>query len=337
MKEAFEYWLNYKKLSEEELIRLNTIREEDKIFSNESDYKQLEDELFSKMPFCQLNSENAHITVSPTASELIEKLFETFVNDDTLIISTSVEHPSVVNARNKQKNIYNLHYYDEIKQLNLSKLKSSIKCFKKVFVYIIGAQISTGEITTQVFFKKLKQTLDENNIESIFVLDDVHGMYIYPRDYSFFNFIIGTAHALIRPYDMGILIHNDTLNKQEYKIGEKVYNWVYQYITKLDTILERKDKLFMLGQILNEYFAKYTDFQRYTDNIPNIYAIKTPYKTFTQKMRDNLDVYEIRLEIADKTQGGIIRFRAQQFITFPDYLLKGLNVLDKILYTMRRF
>ena len=54
-------------------------------------------------------------------------------------------------------------------------------------------------------------------------------------------------------------------------------------------------------------------------------------------MWDNLDAYEIRLEIADKTQGGIIRFRAQQFITFPDYLLKGLNVLDKILYTMQRF
>lgn len=337
MKEALEYWLNYKNIPEKELIQLNTIREENKQFYNESKYKLLEDDLFDRMPFCQLNSKNAHITVSTCASELIEKLFETFVDEDTLIISSSVEHTTVVNEKSKRKNVYDLHYYEEIKALNFSKLKNIIKGFKKVFVYIIGAQISTGEITTQVFFKKLKQTLDENNIKSIFVLDDVHGMYIYPRDYSFFNFIIGTAHALIRPYDMGILIHNDTLNKKEYEIGEKVYNWVYQYITKLDMILERKDKLFMLGQILNEYFAKYTDFQRYTDNIPNIYAIKTPYKTFTQKMWDNLDAYEIRLEIANKAQGGIIRFRAQQFITFPDYLLKGLNVLDKILYTLQRF
>jgi hypothetical protein len=38
------------------------------------------------------------------------------------------------------------------------------------------------------------------------MIDDVHGMFLIPRDYSIFDYILYTAHSLIPNYEMGFLI-----------------------------------------------------------------------------------------------------------------------------------
>jgi len=44
-------------------------------------------------------------------------------------------------------------------------------------------------------------------IKPICVLDDVQEMFIINRDYSQFDYIVGTIHAIIPRYDTGILIY----------------------------------------------------------------------------------------------------------------------------------
>lgn len=323
------WWLNYKKLTSKELKLINEVRKEKPTGNySENAYKLLENKLMSNLLCSNIDSDHYHITLSDTATSLIDQLFSKEVDDDTLVISTLVEHPSVQANLDKCKHVIRLNYYDHISKLDLSPIYQELSKVKKVFTYIIGTQISTGEITPQEYFIKLKTYLQERGYPTVMVIDDVHGMYIYPRDYSLFDYIIGTAHALIRPYDMGILI------SKKGDIGIKDNTWLEDYLTKLDILLSVKDKLDLFPLIMKEYFSRYPKFHTFYNTVHNIYAVKTPIKIFTQSMWDELDKYEIRLELGDKSSGGIIRFRSQQFITFPDFLIPGLVLLDEILSTI---
>ena len=159
------------------------------------------------------------------------------------------------------------------------------------------------------------------------VIDDVHGLFVSPRDYSIFDYVIGTAHALIRPYDMGLLISKDG------KYGEKNYNWFNDYMIRLKIILKRMNKMRLFSYVLSQELSdilQYNNISRYADNTPNIFSIQCFNLKFNQKMYDDLDKYEIRVEKnIEGNDTTIIRLRAAQFITFPELLIDGLELLKK--------
>ncbi len=155
------------------------------------------------------NSDNKYISFDSCATNIIDGLFKEYVDDDTLVLTTDSEHDSVI------KNIKKCSNTDYvIKNFSLNK-EALEKCkhFKKVFVYTIGTYCATGLIVSDIFFEEIKKFLVKNKIDHIFILDAVQEMFLLPRDYSMFDYVIGTAHALIPNYNMGILLSREKFER----------------------------------------------------------------------------------------------------------------------------
>lgn len=326
MKEQLlDWWINKDKLTDDEQRIAKMRRPEDIV--NSFNYNNIIDEYFRLMPCCNLTSDTHKIEVAPTARELITKLFTHCVDDDTLIIYSSSEHQSVVENVNRFKHSLSITT-DEIQQLNFSNILREIKNYKKVFVYIIGTEISTGRIIPQKFYTRIKQILVNNNKEHVIVSDDVHGMFITPRDYSIFDYIIGTAHALVVGYNMGIII----TKKENPEFGIIATNWLEEYLKPLNVVLSRKEKLYDFYKVISMYLEDYVYDKRtkLLPNItPNIFALRIPKTIISEKLRLQLREYQIKVEgyNVDNTQHCFIRMRGQQFITDSSYLKPGLELL----------
>lgn len=327
MKSITKWWNEYLPLSEYEKNLLSKENASEPIFSSNEEFKALEKEYFNRMPFCNISEKTHHITFSQRATDFINGLFDKHVDDETLVIYSNNEHNNVKKNIEKCKNKIELNYEDDILKLKTFDVIQKCKKYKKVFVYIIGTQISTGQITPQTFFEKLKSEFIKNNIQHTIVIDDVHGMFISPRDYSLFDYILFTAHALIRPYDMGFMISKDKF------MGIQAYNWGCEYLEMLDVILKRKEKLKLFSYVMKEEFIELLINERislceYTT--PHIFSLKTVGYKFTQKMYDILDDNEIRLEGIDNPINTFIRFRAQHYIKNPEYLENGIKIINNI-------
>lgn len=327
--DLLKWWLNYLPLTDEENTLVRTERTDNKIY--EGDYKTLENEFFKNLDNSNISSETHCVRIAESASILIKQLFENEVDDDTLIISSTGEHETVRNILSQYKNVlilnHKFHFNFNKKDL-YTLINQNIGNCKKVFIYIIGTHISTGLITPQNLFRNIMEILTENNIPYKMTIDDVHGLFVSPRDYSIFDYVIGTAHALIRPYDMGLIISRNE------KYGEKIYNWFNDYMIRLRIILKRMTKMRLFSYVLSQTFSEYlssidNNITRYADNAPNIFALDCKQFIYNQRIYDKLDNYEIRMEKdIDDIQHVIFRLRAAQFITFPELLIDGVKLLD---------
>lgn len=327
MKDITKWWLDYMPLSEKEQKLITQIRTSSPILGSDEEFNLIEKEYFNRMPYCNISENTHHLTFSDCATNFINGLFDKYVDDETLVLYTNNEHDNVKKNLQKCKNTLEVEYYPIIKPLKLQNIINECKKYKKVFVYMIGTQISTGEITPQIFFEKLKQQLVYNKIDHTIVLDDVHGMFLVPRDYSLFDYIIYTAHALIKHYDMGIMISKDRF------MGIQAINWGKEYLEMLDVVLKRKEKLRIFPYVMkNEFYEILLNegFGICEDTSPQIFSLKTNNIFYTKKMYDILDSYEVRVEGMEHTNK-YLRFRAQQFIQYPENLNKGLEVVYNIL------
>lgn len=320
-----DWWINLNPLNYEEKLALTSTRN-DEYDGNETDFSNNKS-FFSRLPLCNL-SELYSVRVDKCATTLIQSLFDTYIDDDTLVIYTENEHYKIKEILNTFKNRLVLSYNDILK-LNMSKIASTLSKYKKVFIYIIGTQLSSGEITPQYFFVKLKELLYIYNCQYKLVLDDVHGMYFVPRDYSIFDYIIGTTHALIPTYHMGILIGKENMNK----FGKNGYHWINDYFKALDVLLARKEKIYLFNYVLEQnladVFAK-GKCQLLTQKAPHLFAVKTDQINFNQDFKDEMDNYGIRLEGVNNELKYIL-LRVSQFIINPQNLKEGLETLKTAL------
>lgn len=326
-KELLQWWLDKDPLNDKENELLHMIRPDNLI--EKEDYKSLLDNYFNLMPFSHISSETHTIKFSETATNFINKLFNEYVDDDTLVIWSNSEHDSVKNCMKNVKHSLMLFDNHEIKNLNFNKVSIEAKKYKKVFVYIIGTQISTGKITPQSFFRGLKEFFVNNNIEHIMVIDDVHGMFLIPRDYSIFDYILYTAHALITNFDMGFIV----CKKDDTRItGYKPNNWSELYLEALKVVLKRQEKLRMFSNVMAEYFSKYLKYSQFsfiTNSAPQIFSVNVKDCTFTEQLYEKLSKYHIRLEGLNNNNT-YIRFRAAQFLDEPEKLIPGLVFLEDV-------
>lgn len=331
MSELLDWYIDYDKFSEEEENLLLSLREEEPNFTTDDEFKMLEDEFFNRMPFCNISSENRYLRFDVSGTAIIDKVFEKEVDDDTLVISTRFEHNAVWDALSRCKNVYK---FESLKNYDLNEIAKLLNKYKKVFVYIIGTQLMTGEITPQNFFIKLKSLLINHNKPHKMLIDDVHGMFITPRDYTLFDYVLYTAHSLVCDYNMGCLI------SKENDIGIPAYNWGKDYLKRLDLVLSRKEKLYMFKNILYQYFSEILESDRY-NLIPattqHIFSIETTGVYFTKKMCKDLFDYRIKID-EENYYHSHIRIRFQEFIRqSPENIYKGINLLLDTLKNLEEY
>ena len=325
--EMVEAWLNTFPLSAREERTINLSRNINKTEGTIEQYTAMEAEFFKRMPFCNISTDTRKIRFADTATELIDNIFRKEVDDDTLVVVSDMEHPSVINNYTKVKHCLQLNFHKDISCLNIYKVISEAKKYKKIFIYIIGTSISSGEITPQCFYSQLKKELVKLNIPHVMVLDDVHGMFFVPRDYSIFDYVVYTAHACINMYDMGMLISKDG------DIGTKIYNDGMDYISMLDVILNRKEKIFNFYYVMQHFFEKWLanpHFNLLSNNTSHLFSMQTHNCMFVQEIHDKIDEYDIRLE-GNGTGTNFILIRNARFIKTPHWLIPGLQLIEKYL------
>ena len=325
MLDLIKWYYNSSPFTEDEKVLLNTLRTPD-IEYNDIDYKELTQQYFDRMPFCNLTSNDHFIAFDESGTAFIDKIFEREVDDDTLVISTTYEHTSVQKCLAVVKNKILLNSDRDIRAYNINPLIEEAKKYKKVFVYIIGTQLSTGEITPQLFYEKLKEAFVSNNIVMI---DDVHGMFMTPRDYRIFDYVLYTAHSLVTEYNMGLLI------TKEYMFGKRAYNWGKEYLEKLDIILKRRLKMLqfknIIIQYLNEYLSDTNMFRLFNFTSDHIFAVETVGLEYDTDTWEKLDLYKIRVS-EFKMVKNWIRIRFQEFTRLSeDKAIEGLHYLCKII------
>lgn len=293
-------------------------------------YKTLCQNFFDLMPFCNITSNDYTITFENSGTDFIKQIFLNETDNETLIISTKHEHNSVVNELEKCQHTYLLDYTTDILcvEKTISFLSKIIKNYKKVFVYIIGTQISTGQITSQYFLFKLKELLVKQKISHKILLDDVHGMFMHPRDYSLFDYILYTAHAIIPQYNLGLLI------SKEGKYGKKAFDIGREYYELLKELLKNKQDLFLFKSILTEYFSEFLQYSccdLYTNSVNHIFALYLKNIIFEKDVYDELDNYGIVIP-EKQTNENFIRIRFQEFLVQePQHAIEGLNLINTLL------
>ena len=333
MNKTTDWWCNYKPLSKRDKEILNVPRPntaEDSTLKFYSAFKHL----LQNIPLGQ-SLFNHNLYVEKEARTFINYLFDKYSDDETLLITSPMNHPCVVDNMNKFKNILQLHYHTTVLYSNLNQVKQYLinKIYKRAFIYLIGTHQTTGEITPSIFFEQLRDYLLSQNIEPIMVIDDVHGMYIIPRDYSIFDYVITTAHAIIRHFDMGMMFA-----KNEEKYGLQPANWVNEYDIKMYYILQRKDKILLFSQILYQEFLEYLrlPYIEYISNTaPHIFCFKikcNPKLIYDEKTEK--DYYNKEVELSSRNESDsefYIRLRAIQYIMFPELFEDAINMTKAIL------
>ena len=325
---ALDWWINSNPFTKKELDLLKTDRSVEIKLSKK--YDKLSDYFFNKIPNSNISTKTHEISLAIHATTLIQLLFKKYVNNDTLVICTDGEHNSAKSCIEKSKNVLYLSYNDDIlrKRTNcINNITKESKKYKNVFVYIIGTQISNGVITPQLFFKELKNKLIQENINHILVIDDVHGMFLVPRDYSIFDYIIYTAHVLTLNYDMGICINKLGLHR----VGYKIYNWLEDYIKCLEIILKRSEKLYTFKPVLFDVFSTFLNFKNFympeygSPQIfsPYIINLNSSHKESLKRIMKN---FNISLEISENKL--LIRNRIGEMILYNNlYVLSSIKFL----------
>ena len=337
--DILNWWNNLLPLSEEEIKILHRplshTKDSDEALqfymkpkaTNDQQWEKFKQKFFNKL-FMPSKIQDRQLAFEESATTFINYLFDKYVDDNTLIISTDSEHPSVKKCLVKYKNKYILNFERDIITYSIDKILFEAKKYKKVFVYIIGTKNATGEITPQEFFVQLKQKFEKNNIFYTLVLDDVQGMFLVPRDYSIFDYIIGTAHALCPGYDMGIML------SKYFEFGKKAYNWGEEYLKHLDIMLKRRNKINIFKTVMLSYYKKHLNIDNKLANslsVPYIFYFTIKDLNFTQKTTDLLHKFNLLIPAYDFSPITFVHMRCHEFIYNKSLLPHTISILNFIL------
>ena len=284
-----KWWLDKVKLTdkEEDIINndidwIHNFNDSNLIIKNsydEKSYNLQKKKLFTKLLNSNIDDEKWDLLLQKRATSHIENLFKKYVDDETLVITSSFEHFSVENVRNKCKNVIKLDDETDNSNIiyNVDYCIDIAKKYKNVFVYLIATECITGRRRDNIVYKELNTKLKDNNINFVMVLDAVQEMFLYPRDYSFYHFIIGTVHSTYDKFDQGLLFVNKELVKDyDDSYSYRNTNVLCLLNRGLDVILKRHKYILMYNKIMDESLNKklFYNFSKYTSQ-PNFYSIYT--------------------------------------------------------------
>ena len=345
------WWLKLGDITPEEHTLINQPCDYNRMLSK-TEWAQLQERMRLYLPYqggfnndiWDINLNGYNLYLGKGATELIYEIFKKEVDDDTLIITSVVEHPAVNEAIERLgrtgKDHVCINYENGIRELNISQVINACenKKYTKAFVMIIGTQVSTGEITPQKFFIKLKNYLVSQGIQTTMAIDDVQAMYMVPRNYNIFDYAIFSAHILVRPFVMGLV-----WSKKELDFGNQYAGWLQQFLPKLKIMLRFQQKFNSFSEVLKDEFREYLykDYIQYvSDSVPYIFSIKVdcpPRLIYSLYDKDAwLSDYEVKLESSSiaTNESFYIRLRAAQYITTPEKLINAIPQIKKMLDTV---
>lgn len=192
------------------------------------------------------------VSMNYTASQIIHALFQFYVDDSTLVITTDLEHESVNEECMKVAH----HVCLPIRDLHQGQFDLSLRLvqriirdnkIKKAFVCMLGTSHNGRFSVPNEFFVRLKKI----KCEFLLCLDAVQEIMLTPRDYSMFDYVIGTARSLVLPVNMGYCFSRKDL----WVPGHFWYNWIQSFFARCDVVLSRKNKLDWFADTVKEYFV----------------------------------------------------------------------------------
>ena len=334
------WWLEKDPFTPDELSKIKSGRSANQIFSSDAKiFDSYTDHIVSLLPFCNISSNDYTVRFDVSLTAIIKKIFEQHVDDKTLIIATEREHFSASDIIEKCKNVYLLSHEKEIRKNNVAGALVAAECYDKVFLYIIGTQKGSGEITPQAPIERLIKSLKFQGKEVVAVSDDVHGWFFTPRDYSCYDYILHTAHSLATFFDLGVCIQK----KNGIIVGEPIENWPKQWFETITPFVARKNKLLMFYKVMTEacfdMFASYNiDFVTYNnDNFFTLRFPKAANDIITQEEIKTLEHYQFYF---DKVSGigdySYVAARAQQFLVEPEKLIPGVEYLNAVIKRLHK-
>ena len=280
-----------------------------RLFPTDMSFEELQNEYRRIIDF----KDDCHISFAPNATTIITELFKRYVDDDTLVITTKSEHPSVVENLEKCKNVLRISKDSVLN--NHINLKRHIDGFDKIFVYTIGLSMGNDYRTPDFLHPYIRSISTGKKVTC--VLDAVQEMFLLPRDYSPYDYVIGTAHAIIPNFNMGIVISKDVFD-------EDVQNG-YDFLRLLQPMMEKRDVIYLFNYVMNEHFSRYTmtDENLYhTSNCPYIF-------TLNDRLGRIDGIQEI---IGERPTDSIVTFRAcNDFVNMDKFMNKLKLVENRLL------
>ena len=266
-------------------------------------------------------SNEYRVGVDTCATNIIHNLFTHYMYDinESIIITTNSEHPSIFAQFNnseykgERNNVsydiitYNSNapkvYLFDIEDIStLDFISDAIQNTKNIFLYTKGCNSQTGKIYTDNYMDNIKKYIHKisPSVKILHCIDDVQSLFIINRDYNNYDYIISTAHAIIPPYDMGIIIYKDINND----FGYQILPWLDDYIKKWGTIQEIIQKIYQIRntiiQEISSIAPKDMIISDGDDYNPNIINITIPKKYYIETLKDLkkpfLEKYGIKLE-----------------------------------------
>jgi len=242
-----------------------------------SEWLTIENEFKKLLPYGNLN--NFYIEVNDSGSTFIKKLFNEYANEDTFVVGF-IEHQIIQVNTNKTAHKLNLDW-NIIQSFDVNTIINKFEQSNCKRLLIYGTGIFKSQIVPQSFYIKLKEKLVEKHIDHVMILDDVQGMFIVPRDYSIFDHVIFSCHALVPNYNLGIL-----LSKQHKNFGYTDRKALEGFLNILKIFLEKKDKILLFNLMLKQYFAE--EIFNNIFNIPVYSTLNIFYINFNDEIIKNL-------------------------------------------------
>ena len=246
--ELIDWWLKSFNFSDTEMNLLKS--EEDDFDFSPVDYSDTKNLAIKSLPFNE-GMKGYNIFFDSCATNIIDRLFDKYVTDDTLVISTYSEHPSVKKNLNKCKNVLYLFQNGKV-ELDTLEFEKHIKECKNVFVYFIALSMGDNQLTGNQTVMFLKDILSRYNKPYKIVLDAVQELFFLPRDYSIYDYIIGTAHAFVTLYDTGILF-----SKEFYESTPVCLFRGKKYLELISLLQAKKEQLYIFNYVMSQTFNHY--------------------------------------------------------------------------------
>ena len=221
---------------------------------------------FNHILYSNVSANYHKVSFDICASNIIDILFDFYASNDTLILTTQSEHPSVVNNLNKCKNIIYINDMD-----SLIDIQNKLSAYKNVLLYICATPALSTNIIPNSIVENIQMICKNAKKTIISILDDVQGFFLYPRSYDIYDYVIGTAHAIIPGFNLGFVISkkDDSLFNMHSETYENMF------IDRLDHILKYKSLLYQYSMVLTQYYS----ILQYYDNKFKLYN-EIPFKFF---------------------------------------------------------
>ena len=313
--------------AEKYLFNSNNLSE---IYDLESeDWGNAENKFKQLFPYQNPQLDELHIRLYESASTVIKELFNTI--DSTTFVFSVTEHPTINSCFEMLKNKEILHY-DIVQSLDIDSLINKIKnsgC-SRVFIYLTG--IIETHVLPQEFCIQLKRALIDINIPHTIILDDVQGMFIIPRDYSLFDYVIYTCHSLVPNFDCGVLLTKD--NNYPGCINAKI---IEQYLLPLNLVLSKLNKFNTLIGLIKQYLIEELNtgyFNIPNDSMPMILYLNLDEsgKKIFARYKNTLEEYKI--EVGDRAIQIKMNFL---LLNPPEKIMEGLKILKEGLQKSIKF